>query len=484
MADPEREFTSLYFGYSSNLSPMTMKQRCPGSLYVGLAILKDYKWIINSTSYASIIPSPGDVVYGSLYFLSGKDEQSLDLSEGVPWLYEKQYLDLHRVTDGREHENSVKSLAYVDIQRLDEGTIEPDYVVWVQKAIQHGLQSGVPSDYVEKYLRPWRLGGAEDLLRALRFDAAVHKVRVGGDAVKKYGAEPLRFVVNSQEEVHDAIVKNGITIVFFLIDALKNESQLMFINALAKVKKETGKEVHFLHTSGAKIFSNLAGAPVDVPLLDTRPDLYEVQKKQEAPFGFMQEAVETNNAVIELAEAKGVRAYIFAPCIVYGKSTGFGNPISIQTVAIFKAAKAAGGVYSPNKLRPTWPVCHISENSNLYIRILHGILAGENIGYGKSGYFLASPGSVVWDDLYAAMAEALANRKVISNANFEQATDVHLEKMAAGIGCPKEMVVVQLGGLCTSTPQHGAQIGWKAKYHPEHILEAADEEVGLIMSKL
>jgi len=50
--------------------------------------------------------------------------------------------------------------------------------------------------------------------------------------------------------------------------------------------------------------------------------------------------VDTNNKVIEASEAEGVRSYIFVPCIVYGKGTGFGNPISIQTVAIVKAAKA------------------------------------------------------------------------------------------------------------------------------------------------
>ena len=147
-----------------------------------------------------------------------------------------------------------------------------------------------------------------------------------------------------------------------------------------------------------------------------------------------------------------------------GKSEGFGNPISIQTVAIVKAAKAAGGVYSPNKERyvqillpvvklipadssKTWPVCHVSDNSTLFIRILHGILAGENIGSGKDGYYLASPGSVAWSDLYTAVAQTLAERGVIKSATVEQASDAHLEKMGAGIGCPKEVVVVQLGGL-------------------------------------
>jgi hypothetical protein len=36
-----------------------------------------------------------------LYFLSGGDEKAFDTSEGVPWLYEEQYLDVHRIVDGR-----------------------------------------------------------------------------------------------------------------------------------------------------------------------------------------------------------------------------------------------------------------------------------------------------------------------------------------------------------------------------------------------
>jgi hypothetical protein len=43
MADPETKFTTLYLGYSSNLSPTAIKQRYPDSLFVGLALLKDNK---------------------------------------------------------------------------------------------------------------------------------------------------------------------------------------------------------------------------------------------------------------------------------------------------------------------------------------------------------------------------------------------------------------------------------------------------------
>jgi hypothetical protein len=52
------------------------------------------------------------------------------------------------------------------------------------------------------------------------------------------------------------------------------------------------------------------------------------------------QAVGANNKVIEAGEKHGGSTYIYIPCIVYGDGSGFGNRISIQTVAIVKAAKA------------------------------------------------------------------------------------------------------------------------------------------------
>lgn len=120
-----KEISCVYFGYGSNLSPRTMKQRCPDSLFIGLAELKDWKWIINETGYANIIRSPGDVVYGSLCFLSKRDEMALDESEGVPWLYEKRTLSVTRVLNGPDRASDwggagsveVPAIAYVDLQR-------------------------------------------------------------------------------------------------------------------------------------------------------------------------------------------------------------------------------------------------------------------------------------------------------------------------------------------------------------------------------
>lgn len=74
-------------------------------------------------------------------------------------------------------------------------------------------------------------------------------VRTAGqaNAVKQYGAESTTFDTKDEVATKEFIVANKITIVFFLIDAMRSESQVNFIKALAEVKRATGREVHFLH---------------------------------------------------------------------------------------------------------------------------------------------------------------------------------------------------------------------------------------------
>lgn len=98
------------------------------------------------------------------------------------------------------------------------------------------------------------------------------------ESVKQYGAEALTFDIKDEASTTAAIVDHKITIVYFLVDALAEDSQVYMIKALAKVKKQTGQEVHFLHTSGAKLFSSHTGHPTDRPLCDNDLGLYEIQK--------------------------------------------------------------------------------------------------------------------------------------------------------------------------------------------------------------
>jgi nucleoside-diphosphate-sugar epimerase len=105
--------------------------------------------------------------------------------------------------------------------------------------------------------------------------------------VQSYGAEPLQLDLQDEEAVVKSIVDARISIIFFLIDALNSKHQLPMIKALAEVKKQTGQEVHFLHTSGAKIFSEHAGMPTDRELRDTESGMFDMQKETVAPHDLM-----------------------------------------------------------------------------------------------------------------------------------------------------------------------------------------------------
>jgi hypothetical protein len=100
-----------------------------------------------------------------------------------------------------------------------------------------------------------------------------------------------------------------------------------------------------------------------------------------------------------------------------------------------------------NFVYQTWPVCHISDNTALYITILESILSGGNIECGKDGYYLASSGSVAWKDIYTAMAKALMEQKVVDSSEVKKADDADMEKIGQALDCPKALVPVQIGGM-------------------------------------
>ncbi|KAL4733056.1 hypothetical protein BDV11DRAFT_176055 [Aspergillus similis] len=309
-------------------------------------------------------------------------------------------------------------------------------------------------------------------------------------AVKEFGAEPLTLNLNDPSSITKTLIEKEISVVFFLIDAFNVHVQKTMIEALGRVKQNTGRDVHFLHTTGAKAFSSHVGIDSALApggeLLDTDPRLYEIQQTTNAPeeYGWFTQIARTNAAIIDTAEAHGVKSYIFVPCIVCGEGRGFGNKISIQDVAIVKAARAAGRVYKVDDGKPVWPVSHIYDTTTLYSQILQQILSGHEIGHGKDGFYLASSGCVAWDDIYSAFAVALHKRGLIQYGTIEMADEEALEKMGKGLDPGNGNVGVQLGGWCNFTAAHGEKIGWKAVYPPEHILETADEEVDLILKTL
>ncbi|KAL7898494.1 hypothetical protein HDV63DRAFT_373910 [Trichoderma sp. SZMC 28014] len=196
----------LYFAYGSNLSTDQMRERCPYSTAVGLGKMTGWKWIINRRGYANIVKlgeededaemrEEGEnseeeeeeeqkgkeilaehgeeisKVYGMLYLLPTEDEERLDRYEGVPWAYEKLYLEADWVshteavstsggTHVREELTPVKVLVYVDRKRVRAGEPKEEYVERMERGIRDAVENwGMSEEYADRVMRRFWVDG-------------------------------------------------------------------------------------------------------------------------------------------------------------------------------------------------------------------------------------------------------------------------------------------------------------------------------------
>ncbi|KAI1178288.1 Butirosin biosynthesis, BtrG-like protein [Nemania sp. FL0916] len=177
----------LYFAYGSNLWLRQMALRCPGSVYIGRAILYDYRWFINERGYANIEPASGHAVHGLVYEINSDDESALDMMEGVSFgAYTKEYLQvsLYAVPDAfkldtqqlliqgnlreffevmqtesncdRELEPRLKSsvLVYMSTIFNQYGESQDEYIDRMNGGIRDAIDLGIPREYIEDAIRP------------------------------------------------------------------------------------------------------------------------------------------------------------------------------------------------------------------------------------------------------------------------------------------------------------------------------------------
>jgi len=89
----------LYFAYGSNLNHKQMHIRCKDSRYIKSAFLEDYKlsFCAPSKNYgvANIVKKKGSKVPGGIWEISESDEKELDIYEGYPTLYAKDFFNLN-----------------------------------------------------------------------------------------------------------------------------------------------------------------------------------------------------------------------------------------------------------------------------------------------------------------------------------------------------------------------------------------------------
>ena len=89
----------LYFAYGSNLNwTQMLKERCPGAKFITKYNLYGYKLIFSNYNskavfgHANIEKNNKSKVPGAIWNITRKNEKILDVYEGVPTYYQKEYI--------------------------------------------------------------------------------------------------------------------------------------------------------------------------------------------------------------------------------------------------------------------------------------------------------------------------------------------------------------------------------------------------------
>lgn len=89
------------------------------------------------------------------------------------------------------------------------------------------------------------------------------------------------LTLSNEADLTQYLLRNKISVVFYLIHAANSHNQLIFIKALSAVGTKLGIGTHFLNTTGAKVFSGFAGLPIDRAISDTDDALPRLQAQAE-----------------------------------------------------------------------------------------------------------------------------------------------------------------------------------------------------------
>ena len=79
----------FYFAYGANLNIENMRHRCPNARRIVKFQMPNYKLVFKGV--ADIEYSYGDSVEGVIWDITDKCEKALDIFEGYPFLYRKEY---------------------------------------------------------------------------------------------------------------------------------------------------------------------------------------------------------------------------------------------------------------------------------------------------------------------------------------------------------------------------------------------------------
>lgn len=106
-----------YIAYGSNMNVEQMSRRCPNAKPIGKTVLKNYKLVFKGV--ADIEKSESEEVPVVVWEITKECEKALDIYEGYPRLYRKEYVEIEI--------NGKTELAMVYVMNYAKGAKPSEY---------------------------------------------------------------------------------------------------------------------------------------------------------------------------------------------------------------------------------------------------------------------------------------------------------------------------------------------------------------------
>ncbi|KAJ0278986.1 hypothetical protein COL940_006960 [Colletotrichum noveboracense] len=276
----------------------------------------------------------------------------------------------------------------------------------------------------------------------------------------KLGVNVVQFDLANQQAVAEAIVENKIDLVIHTAGVIDHQPLSNLMKGLGELRVATDKDVYFVHTSVATLFTEDGGwSSGEVKDTD---GLYEKEKEIGGP----NHARLSNILVMDQAEAFGVTPFIIPVPLVYGRGTGQGRKLSVNIPAMVRVSKRLRVVHKFDK---------DADLVELYRLLTENILLGKPIPSGREGYYFATVHRVPWWDVMDRIAVAMHARGLVD----EPTTKVwpSYDVAADTLGFPR----LYIRAMGTSNGElvavNGYKLGWQPKWTQEMFLESIDDEV-------
>ena len=261
------------------------------------------------------------------------------------------------------------------------------------------------------------------------------------------------------------------------------ESAAALVRGLAQRKKQTGKDVFMVHTSGT---SNMADQPITKKYFEDRifsdkdVDIYGYETMRNNLQPYPQRTSELG--VINTGVETGVNTLVIMSPTIFGIGTGTGNRLTIQLPGSIRSTLSSGQAIVIGDGKGVWDHVHIADLAKLYELAVAKILAGDSdVPFGKKGIMFSENGQHSWMEVAQGVADAAYELGKIKTNEVKSVSVAEGAKALAG----GNELLAELGFASNSRTRSdlGRSWGWKPEKGAKDWQEHFKEEMKVILEQ-